>query len=331
MIEINLTSFSISKWLQDLSDQLGAEIIDNKFIVIPESVGTGVFFITEVAPGLSVVIWDIVLKKAFDIKVLKADSSLFVVHYDFSDELNLIKVDDTKYKFDYKTDLGMGVFNTAVESLYHPTVGERMYAMRLLVSKKLLNALTINHVIKMTENKIKSGKKTLCFFDHIDSKSRILLQEIKSRSILDPAFEIYLRGISFRLLSKFIDRYYNLETSIYLISEKETDLVTSTKDYLMENLLNNFVGVHVLADMAGMSVTKYKSLFKKMFMTTPNGFFIQERMILAKKLLKSKNFYSISEIAAELKFHKMSMFNVAYLKYYGVKPSIDFIAIEDVE
>jgi AraC-like DNA-binding protein len=331
MIEINLSSFSVSSWLQNLAEQLGAEIIDEKIILIPECIGKGSFFITEVVPGLSVVIWDLVFKENIDIKVLKEDSGLFVVHYDFSDDLNLIMVDGTVYKFDYKANLGMGVFNAAFESLHHPKVGERIYAMRLLVSKKILNVLTSNCVMKMTENKIKSGKKTLCFFDHIDSKSRILLQNIKSRSIFDPAFEIYLRGISFRLLSKFIDRYYNLEPSLYLISKKEADLVTSTKDYLMENLLNNFVGIHVLADMAGMSVTKYKSLFKKMFMTTPNGFFIQERMILAKKLLKSKNFYSIAEIAAELKFHKIGVFNLAYFKYYGVKPCIDFIALEDVE
>ncbi|OXA84600.1 helix-turn-helix domain-containing protein [Flavobacterium hercynium] len=331
MIEINLSSFSISSWLQNLAEQLGAEIIDEKFILIPESIGKGGFFITEVAPGLSVVIWDLVFKEAIDIKVLKADSSLFVVHYDFSDDLNLIMIDGTRYKFDYKTDLGMGVFNAALESLHHPTVGERIYAMRLLVNKKLLNVLTANRVMKMTDNKIKNGKKTICFFDHIDSKSRILLQDIKSKSIFDPAFEIYLRGISFRLLSKFIDRYYNMEPLVYLISEKEADLLMTTKDYLKENLLNNFVGVDVLADMAGMSVTKYKSLFKKMFLTTPNGFFVQERMILAKKLLRSKNFYSVAEIAAELKFHKTAIFNVAYFKYHGVDPCIDFIALDDLE
>ncbi|MEA9412533.1 AraC family transcriptional regulator [Flavobacterium sp. PL02] len=330
MIEISHTYTLTSVWqkqlVKQLIEQLGAELIDDKFLQMPKKVGDGGFYYTEVVPGLSVVIWDLIFKETILIRKLKSDEALYIIHYDFSDEMNLIHIQGIKHKIGYKANLGLGVFDNAIDKVFQPVVGERVFAMRLLVAKDLLKFSVVNGAIKdVNKRKIKSGKNTLFFYDHIDSESKVIMHAIKSKSFLDPAFEIYLRGVALRLLATFIDRYSNLAPMLHHIPEREAEILNTTKDYLLDNLYTGFVGVEFLADMAGMSVSKYMSLFKKMFISPPNNFFVREKMILASELLKSGKFDSLLDISQELNYTKLSYFTSKYVQQFGRKPSEDFV------
>lgn len=326
MIEACHTYSLTPEWLYGLVKQLGAELIDEKLLVMPKELADGGFFFTKAAPGLSVVIWDLIFKEPIYLRRLKSDNDLYIIHYDFSDEINLIHIDGMKHKIGYKANLGLGVFDNAIENVFQPVVGERIFAMRLLVSKELLNASIITRDLNNPDKrKIKHGKNTLYFYDHIDSKSKLIMHAIKNKSFLDPAFEMYLQGVSLRLLAKFINRYSNLVPMLHHISDKEVEALNMTKDFLLNNLFKGFPGVEFLAEMASMSVTKYKSLFKKMYVGTPNQFFIREKMILANELLKSENFDKLSDIAHELNYLKLNKFSLTYFQQFGRMPSEDFI------
>lgn len=326
MIEINHTYSLSSLWLHEIAEQFGTEFIDEKLLLMPEELAEGGFFFTEVTQGFSVVLLDLKFNKSIHLRRLKSDNNLYIIHYDFSDEMNLIHINGMKHKIGYKANLGLGVFDNAIENIFQPVVGERIFAMRLLVSKELLRASIVGRDLEdSNKRKIKSGKNTLYFYDHIDSNSKLIMHAIKNKSFLDPAFEIYLQGVSFRLLAKFIDRYSNLEPMLHHISEKEVEALNLTKEYLLNNLVTGFPGVAFLAEMAGMSVTKYKSLFKKMFVGTPNKFFIREKMILANELLRSKNFDTVAEIAKELNYLNLTKFSLVYFKHFKKKPSDDFV------
>lgn len=326
MIEIEHTYSLSAKWLRALAEQFGTELIDDKLLIAPKEVAEGGFFFTTVTKGLSVVLLDLKFERNIYLKRLKSDNGLFVIHYDFSDEMNLIHIDGIKHKIGYKANLGLGVFDNAIENVFQPVVGERVFAMRLLVSKELISSSIIDTNKEHThKRKIKSDKNTLFFYDHIDSNSKLIMHAIKNKSFLDPAFEIYLKGVSLRLLAKFISRYSNLTPMLHHISKKEAKALNQTKDYLLNNLMRGFPGVESLAEIAGMSATKFKTLFKKMYVSTPNQFFVREKMILANKLLKSENFEKVSDVAYELNFGKVSKFNTLYFKKYGKKPSDDFI------
>jgi AraC-like DNA-binding protein len=326
MIEIKHTYSLSPTWLRGLAEEFGTELIDEKLLVVPKEVADGGFFFTTVTKGLSVVLLDLKFNKDIYLKRLKSDNGLFIIHYDFSDEMNLIHIDGIKHKIGYKANLGLGVFDNAIENVFQPVIGERVFAMRLLVSKELISSSIVDSELEGTnKRKIKSDKNTLFFYDHIDSNSKLIMHAIKNKSFMDPAFEIYLKGVSLRLLAKFINRYSNLTPMLHHISKKEVKALNLTKEYLLNNLVGVFPGVVFLAEIAGMSVTKFKSLFKKMFVTTPNQFFVREKMILANKLLKSENFNKISDIAYELSYAKVTKFNSLYFKEYGKKPSEDFI------
>lgn len=326
MIEIEHTYSLSPKWLRTLAEQFGTELIDDKLLLAPKEVAEGGFFFTTVTKGLSVVLLDLKFARNIYLKRLKSNNGLFIIHYDFSDEMNLIHIDGIKHRIGYKANLGLGVFDNAIENVFQPVIGERVFAMRLLVSKELISSSIIDIDKEDTsKRKIKSDKNTLFFYDHIDSNSKLLMHAIKNKSFLDPAFEIYLKGVSLRLLAKFINRYSNLTPMLHHISKKEAKALNQSKDYLLNNLMGVFPGVECLAEISGMSVTKFKSLFKKLFVSTPNQFFVREKMILANKLLKSEKFDKISDVASELSYAKVTKFNTLYFKKYGKKPSDDFI------
>ena len=330
MIEVNHIYTLTSEWIYDSIEQLGegAEIIDGKLVLIPE-LADGGFFFTRVTTDLSVVLLDLIFKNPIRIRRLPSDNDLYIIHYDFSDEINLIHVDGIEHKIGYKANLGLGVIDNGIENIFEPVVSERIFAIRLLVSKKTLLTSIDKQTKKNTnKRKIKSDKNKLYFYDNIDSNSKLIMHAIKNKSFLDPAFQIYLQGVSLRLLAKFIKRYSNIAQLLHHIPDKEVNNLNLTKEYLLDNLFREFPGVNMLAEMAGMSVTKYKSLFSKLFVTTPNNFFIRQKMILANELLKSENFVELSDVAHKLNYTTTSKFSSAYFKQFGKKPVDDFIKSE---
>ncbi|MFG4002171.1 hypothetical protein B0A67_01170 [Flavobacterium aquidurense] len=325
MIEINHTYSLSSDWIKELAEQFGVELIDKKLLIAPKELAEGGFFFTTITPGLSVVLLDMTFNESIHLRRLKSDNNLFIIHYDFSDEMNLICIDGVKHKIGYKANLGLGVFDNAIENVFQPVIGERVFAIRLIVSKELLGTSIANLDLEnIGKRKIRSDKSTLFFYDHIDSKSKLIMHAIKNKSFLDPAFEIYLNGVGLRLLAKFIDRYSNLAPILHRISEKDAETLNMVKDYMLNNLFGAFPGVPFLAEISGMSVTKFKFLFKNMFETTPKNFFLREKMILANELLKSENFFKVSDVARKLSYPKASLFTVVYFQQLGRKPSEDF-------
>lgn len=323
MIELSHIYTLNSDWNEQIAEQLvsklGAERASNQLLTMQNDIAEGTSFFSDVIPGLSVVIIDFIFKKPIIINRLKGQDDLYIIHLDFSDEMNLIHIDDEKHKIGYKANLGLALFDNAFENSFQPVVGKRVYTMRLIVSKDLLNFPIRNKSLR----KSGKGKKILFFNDHIDSESKLIMRDLKDKTVFDPGFDIHLRGIALRLLAKFIDRYSKLSTMEYHITDREFQALQETSTYMLDNLKGEFPGIPHLAEMAGMSITKYKSLFKKMFVDTPNNFFIREKMILANQLLKSGEFETINDVMKYLKYKKISYFNSKYFMQFGKRPLDD--------
>ncbi|MDN3673476.1 AraC family transcriptional regulator [Flavobacterium branchiarum] len=325
MIELNHTYSLKAHWQKQLTQQLveqfGAELIDDKLLLMPECIADGSFYYTDVVSGLSIVVWDLTFKKPIKIRRHKSDEDLYIIHYNFNDGIN--SVGD---KIEYKADYRLGVFNNVIDKTFQPTVGEHIFAMRLLVSKEIFNFSVINGAKKeFDKRKAKNSNESIFFYDSIDSESMLIMHAIKNKSFQDPAFDVYLRGVALRLLGIFIDRYSSQSPRLNYVPEKEIEFLNITKEYLLDNLSGNFPGILFLAHMANMSVSKYTTLFKKMFSNTPNKFFMSEKLIVANKLLKSGDYDSLARVAKELNFCTLSYFSSKYFQQFGRKPSMDFV------
>ncbi|MFZ0596082.1 MAG: AraC family transcriptional regulator, partial [Flavobacterium sp.] len=283
------------EWQHQLAKEMGGELIDNKIIVLPESLGHGQSFFTQITPGISALFMDFVLTTPIKMNRLKSDNELYIFHFDLSDQSSLLKINDVDYKIGSSINLGLAIISNAIESSFKPAINERTIALRLLVDKKLLHEFAESHPSEeFTKRRITIAKETPYYYDNIDSNSLLLIQSLKSKSVYDSAFDPYLKGISLKLLGNFLNRYTDSVAVKNEISPIEIEAIYKTKNYLLENLFNPFPSVPFLSKMAGMSPSKYKMLFKKEFHNSPNNLYVKEKMLLAHRLLKSGDYNTLT-------------------------------------
>lgn len=313
------------EWHNNLAGKINAKVKDNRLMIMPESIGKGYSFFLEVIPGLSVLLLDFVLSQPIKIKRLGGEHDLQIIHFDLSDEVNSIQVQDAVYKIGYMADLGFAITRNDMDNVHQYIVGKRVFTLRLIVDKELLNPLLYN-VENESVNQNKLDKKAIYFCDYIDSNSKILLHTIKNKSIFNESFEFHLKGTALRLLANLAYRYaMGLPREIRYAKKRDVEAFNATKKYLLDNLKNSFPGIPLLANMAKMSVSKYKLLFFEIEKTSPNVFFGKNKMLLAQQLLRSGLYSQLTDIATELNYKRLDYFNKKYFSNFRKKASEDFV------
>jgi AraC-like DNA-binding protein len=308
-----------SKWLKRLSIIFGTEIEDGKLLYIPEYLGKGYFYWKEVMPEFSVVLIDISKTVNFKINEYACEDELVILQYDLRDEIILFEVKDSSRKIDYKINLGFVLIDGSILSPYiEPKNGNEVFALRFIVSKNFLSTYTGGKFVA-------EKNRYIYFNNHIDSKSIRQISALKEKDKFDISFELYLKGAALKILANFLERYLDDYPKPYKISQIQIDEIDKTKEFLLTNLYNSFLGVPFLAAMAGMTESKYKTLFKKIYHASPKKFFDREKIYLASKLLSSGVFCTMSEILFELNYSKKSNFSYMYFSVFGKKPSDDFV------
>ena len=314
------------EWQNEFVEKLGGKFIDNKIIVIPETIGTGNSYFTQIIPGISVLFMDFILRKPLKITRRVSNNELYIFHFDLSEHVNLIKINNNHYEIGSYDKLDLAIIDNQIESSFKPSINKRTVAIRILVNKSLLNDFISKHSNKEeTKTKNKGRKAVFYHYGNIDSKSILLIQSVKNKSIYDLSFETLLKGTSLKLLGNFFNKFYATAPSKKNITENEYEAINKTKEYLLNNLYGSFPSITFLASMAGMSESKYKILFNKCFNDTPNRFFIKEKMLLARKFLQSGEYDSLTSIIYELNYTKLSYFTLKYFEIFKRKPTEDFI------
>lgn len=300
-----------TSWRQDFIDQLGARLVNPRQLLFPSHIALGGSYFMEVMPGLMVLIVDLTFQTDIEFTKIGSKEAFCIAYYDLSDEISIHQVNETEHKVGYRAKLGMAIVDAALKSTYTPPVLERMYSFRLIISKALLKEYYQGDVFLYT---------------HIDSRTRLALLKLKDRSYDDPSFELCLKGAALQAFGYLIQRMNDSgPVELVRVSDAELSQVMRTQDYLMEQLLETFPGIDTLADMAGMSVSRYNKVFKKLFKTSPNAFYLNEKLLLGQAFLKSGRFSSISEVTYELGYGKPGYFAKVYKKAFGLLPAEDFV------
>lgn len=308
------------EWLQKISQNLGAALIDGKMMRMPQQLADGAAVFLEVLPGLSVFLLDMHFHKPIAITRVPK-SGLYMAYYDLGEEITTHLLNGTPHKAGYSSKLGMAFMDSGIPGSILPPVGARSYSLRLLIAKELLHQLAAqNHTPKVHEALFDESKNTLYFYSHIDSRSKILLNRLKEKNVEDPSFEFHLKYTALFLLGYLVERASRFDPIINKLSEQEILAIKASADELMNGLLSEFPSIQTLANTAGMSVSKYKLLFKKLLKDSPKQFFLKEKLLLGKELLESGHFESVSQVAYELGYSKPGYFAEVFKKTFGINP-----------
>lgn len=310
------------EWLQKFVDELGFVLVNEK-IYLPEELSEGIGCFLEIFPDVSVLIIDSVIKKDIKFIHLPSDDDFWIVYYDLSDSFMKHIVDNVNHKIGYKSKLSFAIVDNKISSSYISTVGKRFYTFRLFIRKSYLKSFFNNAEFQNDFKDVFDDKnKKMFFYGRIDSRSKIILHNLKQQSINSPNYELLLKGATCNLLGYLIERLSsNMPVSGNHL-EKDIEAVMLSQEHLLSNLLIPFPGVETLAGIANMSVTKYKNLYNTIFGTSPSLFFKNEKLLLAKDLLESGDFKLISDVAYELGYNKASYFSTIYREYFGILPHV---------
>lgn len=316
-------------WRQDFIQKLGAKLLNQRQLEFPKELASGCSYFMEIMPGLMALVVDFTFHKNVEFTKIASLGDYCIAYYDISDEISVHKVNNNKHKVGYLSKLGMGIVDAALSSTYIPPTGERMYSFRLLISKKLLKKHLGNVIPENIVEETFTTKNTIYFYSHIDSRTRVLLLKLKERNYNETSYELFLKATALQAFGSLIERVSENKFVLGKLSEIDIQQVILTQRYLMDQLLEKFPGTDTLIHMAGMSASKYTKLFRKVFKCSPKAFFLQEKLLLAKELLKSGRFNTIYEVAYELGYSKSDYFSALYKKRFGDLPNKDFVSVND--
>ncbi|MFH6967723.1 helix-turn-helix domain-containing protein [Flavobacterium sp. FlaQc-28] len=314
------------EWLHKLAEQIETNVIEDKIINFPKKIGFGSLYFSQITSSISIVFMDVILNTPLEICREPSENELYIFHYDLSEHVNLIKINNENYEIGSFDKLDLAIIDNQIASSFKPNVHERTFALRILVDKSLLNDFITQYSVKLHENKAyEQSNSSFYHYGHIDSNSTLLLKSLKSKPINDLSFDSFVKGISLKLLGNFFSKFYDAEHKTDIVTHTEDEAIHKTEKYLLDNLSGPFPSLTFLAAMAGMSESKYKTLFKKCMNITPNYFFITEKMKYAQKLLRSGNYNSLTDMLYEFNYSKLSYFSLQYYKHFNRKPSEDFV------
>ncbi|MRX69322.1 AraC-type DNA-binding protein [Flavobacterium resistens] len=315
-------------WQQQYASEYNADILENKILQISKDLGEGHIFYAQAIPGMAILYIDCKINQPLQVRRLEENTYRYIFHYDLSDGTNFLIINNKKNKVGIKVNKEISVFNNQIESYFEPAVGKRTFVLRLFVDQKLMGEFleSIPGNDNYDELKIKlAGAKNGMFSESIDANSLLLFLSIKERSMFEESFHPFIKGVSLQLLSLFFKKITNpnLAESSHAITQR--DGLINAKNYLLNNLTEKFPSISFLAEISGMSPTKFKILFKKEFNDTCKNLFIQEKMNLAKTMLTSGENNNLTEITFELNFSKINQFSSLYFEKFNKKPIEDFV------
>lgn len=314
--------FCLTPELQlQLAEEIHGKLIQNKIIEIPQDLGKGQVLFIQAIPGMALLLWNCTLDKPLKIQAYKDNTKRYIFHYDINHQPDFLTIQNKKAGIENLKDHGLTIFSNQKESFFKPPIKKEIFGIRLYIDKKLMKKfLTDNENIIQ---KLKMAKKN-AFYDNIDGNSYLLMLSVKEKSIYEESFDAFIKGIVLQLLGNFIKKHTETPSS-HNIKELEQEGLIASKNYLTSHLCEQFPSIAFLSQLAGMSGTKFKILFKKKFNTTANDFFIQEKMNLAHQMLQSGDYNTLTEIIHELHYNKLQQFTFRYLEIFKKKPSENFI------
>lgn len=309
------------EWLDQLIIGLGASVEDNKLIKLPKNIAAGSAMFLQVIPGLSVLLMDMTFHLPVAMCRSAKEENMYMAYYDMGQEITTHLLYGQAHRVGYNSSLGLAFMDGNIPGTIMPPVGERSYSLRLLIDKTFLKKIAGPNQTEEINAKLFDGSKnTLFFYSHIDSRSKVLLNRLNCYSSENISFEYHLKSTALQLLAYLVERAARFEPIINKLSEHDLKAVSLTADYLLKNLLSEFPGLGQLAEMAGMSLSKYKVLFKKIFKETPNTFFQNEKLLLGRELLVSGNYKTVTEVAYDLGYSKPSYFAELFKKMFFISP-----------
>ena len=193
-------------------------------------------------------------------------------------------------------------------------------AIICIKSEILLNLLDLKQDDEDLKSFISNFEKPFFYQEIITSEMKTILHDLSKHRNSDKLERLFFKTkVSELILAFFSVLFARASRKFTHINKKDIEKILDIEKIILNDLSN----IPVLAELAhtiGMSETKMKLLFKKIFGKSIYSYYSSARMIEAASMLKNDKNISVSEVGYSLGFSNLSHFSKMFKKHIGMKP-----------
>ena len=296
--------------------------VHDGLLVMPDHVGQGYIRKLSFGPDFKITIHRYWLKEDL---ILKRNSSgqgndlITVFFYNNEQALEIAYNDDAEVLFSQRVESAIQVTSNDLSSTIrfpaHQTIHYAVVAIKPLYLQELLAISEPNSVLQT----ITGSGNSFLFFERMVAETRQLLKNMAALNMSDSLSHFYMQIKVQELLYLVFHALSLRESAAHQpINSADAERLLHIRNEIISDLSVPPV-IRELAQVAAMSETKLKQLFKQTFGTTIYTYYQQARMEEAAFLLKQGK-YSVGEVGYELGFSNLSHFSRLFEKHYGLNP-----------
>lgn len=307
-------------WTEDYAKQLGG-YIEGPFIRLPEEVQTGTSYFLAVNEYITAYVSDLTYNQSIVFHNRNTRNDFVVLHYNFT-EGDAVFILDEVSKTVGRWEYNLAFMDSSLDSDYIIQQGSKTYSITIFILKEEIQR-QLSAIPELQEHLgaiFDPEQNTIIRFERSSNRAWWIVEELRKADQEDALYAILLKGTVYSLLSDYMDQILNQEIVIEKVVKEDLVAIVGSQSFLVTEIENNFPGIQILAERACMSETKYKSLFKKITGSTPNAFFLQNKLFLAREML-AKGQHTIGEVADHFNFTSASHFTDQFKNWYGLIPT----------
>ncbi|MDR7371729.1 AraC family transcriptional regulator [Flavobacterium aquidurense] len=307
------------EWTKSLAKKLDGKIQGN-FIKASEDIHTGIRYFKDCGSGIVAMYVDVTYNTDVHFTIKNNTNDYVGLHYYLSESdatLSFDTVSNTVGSWSYNLLL----LDSSLQFEFEAKKGSKIFMCCIFIKKETMKIYAQkNNIFKKTIDQILNPQQnTIVQWERMSIKSYHALKDLQKLKEHDVLFDLHLTGTVHLLISDHLRKVSEKKCIIQLVNEDDLSSILSVQRYLLENINDHFPSIKALAQKSNMSVTKFKSLFKKITGDTPNSFFLENKLFKAKELLEEKQM-TVTEVSEILSFNNSSYFANKFRGKFGLLP-----------
>jgi AraC-like DNA-binding protein len=300
---------------------IGAKV-DQNVLVIPDYLGRG--YIRKLAFGtdFKITMHHYVLKEDLIIKRNpsgQGNDLITIFFYSNEQPLGIEFNDNPHIQFSQREDSAIQVTSNDLSSTIRFPANYSIHYVVVAIKPAYLNAKLALNELNSALRTITANNSSFLFFEDMTAEAKLLLKNLSTVDLSDGMSHFYMEIKVQELLYLLFQKLSKRESAAH----QNINNADASRLLLIRNEIINDLSVPPvlgeLAQIAAMSETKLKQLFKQAFGATIYNYYQQARMEEAAFLLKQGK-HSVAEVGYEMGFSNLSHFSRLFEKHYGLNP-----------
>lgn len=300
---------------------IGAKV-KNDLLTIPDHLGQGYIRKMSFGPEFKITMHHYVLKEDLIIKrnTSGPGNELITIFFYNNEQALGIAFDNNQHiQFTERDDSAIQVTSNDLSSTIRFPEGHTIHYAVIAIMPKYLKALLALNKVNSTIETITTTGNTFLFFENMTAETKMLLKNLSVVDMQDDLSLFYMQIKVQELLYQLFKKLSRRESAPHQnINNADAVRLLNIRNEVISDLSTPPV-LPELAQIAAMSETKLKQLFKQSFGDTIYNYFQRARMEEAAFQLKQGK-RSVAEVGYELGFSNLSHFSRLFEKHYGFTP-----------